>query len=131
MGSTWWETPKRHHGVQTCYRLLGPQVGKSQRECDFLRELSGMAGSSKLKKKKCCGAVGTMEELQLEREHSVKAPWAHTYFPKGKMGNAQYNILAASIPSASQIQARLHHKVFGNYLGGSKGTETGSCSPSH
>lgn len=104
--------------VQTCATdYLCPKAEKSQRECDFMRELSGMAGSSKLKKKKCCGAMGTMEGLQLEREYFVKAPWAHMYFPEGKMGNVQYNILATSTPSASQIQARPHHMVFGNYTG--------------
>lgn len=81
--------------------FLGPQIGKSQRECDFLRELSGMAGSSKLKK--CYGAIETMEGLQLEREYSVKTPWAYTYFLEGKMSNVLYNILATSIPSALQI----------------------------
>lgn len=96
---------------------LGPQLGKSQRECEFLRKLSGMVGSIKLKKKKYCGSMETMEGLQLERQYSVKASWPRMYFPEGKIGNVQYSILATSIPSASQIQARPHHMVFGNYTG--------------
>lgn len=68
-------------------------------------------------KQKCCSAMETMEGLQLERQYSVRAPWAHTYFTEGKMGNVQYNISASSIPSASQTQARSHHMVIGNYTG--------------
>lgn len=76
-----------------------------------------MAGSSKLKNKECCGSVETTEGLQLERQYSVKAPWAHMYLPERKIGNVQDSILATSIPSASQIQAGPHHMVFGNYTG--------------
>lgn len=55
----------------------------------------------------------TTEGLQLERQYSVKAPWAHMYLPERKIGNVQDNILATSIPSASQIQAGPHHMFFG------------------
>lgn len=55
--------------------------------------------------------------LQLGRQCSVRVPWAHKYFTEGNVGNVQYNILATSIPSASQIQAKPHHTVVENYTG--------------
>lgn len=43
------------------------------------------------------------------------APWAHKYFTEGKLVCVQYNILAAPIPSTSQMQARPHHMITVNY----------------
>ena len=46
--------------------------------------------------------------------NSVKAegaPCAYMYFTEAKLGCVQYNILATSIPSASQMQARPHHMI--------------------